>query len=165
MALKPCRECGKEISTEATACPNCGVSKPTGGSGLGCGAVLLIVVGLGIAVSLLPKPEKTPEEKAKDEATQKAADAKQQADKEAFDHDYRALVGAGILVVSSGNAEKYEISGWNSSLDLYLRDRSNLKASALSDYLCRQKYSLMGNNWKVRIYLADGTVGAQCKVY
>ena len=29
MALKPCRECGKQVSTEATACPNCGVPKPT----------------------------------------------------------------------------------------------------------------------------------------
>lgn len=24
MALKPCRECGQEVSTEATACPQCG---------------------------------------------------------------------------------------------------------------------------------------------
>ena len=29
MALKPCRECGKKISTEATACPSCGVPNPT----------------------------------------------------------------------------------------------------------------------------------------
>lgn len=27
MALAPCHECGKEISTEATACPSCG-AKP-----------------------------------------------------------------------------------------------------------------------------------------
>jgi len=30
MALKPCRECGAEISTEATACPRCGADDPTG---------------------------------------------------------------------------------------------------------------------------------------
>ena len=29
MALKPCRECGKPISTEATTCPHCGVASPT----------------------------------------------------------------------------------------------------------------------------------------
>ena len=25
MPLKPCRECGKQVSTEATKCPQCGV--------------------------------------------------------------------------------------------------------------------------------------------
>jgi hypothetical protein len=29
MALKPCRECRKEVSTEAAACPSCGAPDPT----------------------------------------------------------------------------------------------------------------------------------------
>ena len=29
MALKPCRECKKKVSTEAAACPKCGVPHPT----------------------------------------------------------------------------------------------------------------------------------------
>ena len=29
MALKPCRECKKKVSTEATACPKCGAPHPT----------------------------------------------------------------------------------------------------------------------------------------
>lgn len=29
MALKSCRECKKKVSTEATACPNCGAPRPT----------------------------------------------------------------------------------------------------------------------------------------
>ena len=29
MALKPCRECGREVSTEAVACPQCGAPRPT----------------------------------------------------------------------------------------------------------------------------------------
>ena len=29
MALKPCRECKKEVSTEAATCPSCGVPNPT----------------------------------------------------------------------------------------------------------------------------------------
>ena len=28
MALKPCRECGKQVSTEAVTCPHCGVPQP-----------------------------------------------------------------------------------------------------------------------------------------
>jgi hypothetical protein len=30
MALAPCRECGREVSTEAPSCPSCGVPRPTG---------------------------------------------------------------------------------------------------------------------------------------
>ena len=29
MALKPCRECKKKVSTEALTCPSCGVPNPT----------------------------------------------------------------------------------------------------------------------------------------
>jgi hypothetical protein len=29
MALKPCRECGAQVSTEAEVCPHCGVRAPT----------------------------------------------------------------------------------------------------------------------------------------
>lgn len=29
MALAPCRECSKDVSTEAPACPHCGVPHPT----------------------------------------------------------------------------------------------------------------------------------------
>lgn len=29
MALEPCRECGRMVSTEATSCPQCGVPHPT----------------------------------------------------------------------------------------------------------------------------------------
>jgi hypothetical protein len=29
MALKPCRECGAQVSTEAEICPHCGVRSPT----------------------------------------------------------------------------------------------------------------------------------------
>ena len=31
MALKPCRECKKKVSTEASNCPSCGVPNPTAG--------------------------------------------------------------------------------------------------------------------------------------
>ena len=41
MALIKCRECGKEVSTSAQNCPNCGapVKKP----GIGCGGAILIL--------------------------------------------------------------------------------------------------------------------------
>lgn len=30
MSLKPCRECGKEVSRKAEKCPHCGVKWPAG---------------------------------------------------------------------------------------------------------------------------------------
>lgn len=34
MALKPCRECGTEVSTEAESCPRCGIARPAKADGL-----------------------------------------------------------------------------------------------------------------------------------
>lgn len=35
MSLKPCRECGEEVSESATACPHCGEPYPVEG-GVAC---------------------------------------------------------------------------------------------------------------------------------
>jgi hypothetical protein len=53
MAIKACRECGKQVSTEAKACPHCGAAAPTGPSvgqqaaSIGC---LTLVVAVGALV-------------------------------------------------------------------------------------------------------------------
>lgn len=51
MTLAPCRECGKQVSNEAAACPHCGVSlpvaKPTKNQNL---PLLLALLVVGIAV-------------------------------------------------------------------------------------------------------------------
>ena len=53
MALKPCRECGKEVSTKAKTCPQCGISHPTSQldrgtkQALGCLALIIVVVVIG----------------------------------------------------------------------------------------------------------------------
>lgn len=41
MALMKCRECGKEVSTEAKACPHCGVASPTKKPAAGCFSVVV----------------------------------------------------------------------------------------------------------------------------
>ena len=58
MALKSCRECGKEVSTEAKTCPHCGVANPAPGlrvgasaGAIGCLGILLLV---GYCVANLP---------------------------------------------------------------------------------------------------------------
>lgn len=51
MALKPCIECKREVSTEAKSCPHCGKSNPTT-TGLSSGAKLfLAIVGLAMVAS------------------------------------------------------------------------------------------------------------------
>lgn len=56
MALGPCRECGREVSTQAQACPHCGVqikiAAPKAGVGTGfaivCGALLFGAAVIGV---------------------------------------------------------------------------------------------------------------------
>lgn len=50
MALKPCRECKREISTGADACPHCGKRSPTADGSkkaLGCVGVIAILAVIG----------------------------------------------------------------------------------------------------------------------
>lgn len=51
MALRPCSECKREISTEAKVCPNCGKKNPTSrpnGAALGCLGVVGFLVLIGM---------------------------------------------------------------------------------------------------------------------
>lgn len=57
MALIKCKECGKEISDQANACPNCG-AKPYKPSG--CLAVFVAVAVLIVIFSLVPGTPKPP---------------------------------------------------------------------------------------------------------
>lgn len=50
MALKQCRECGKQISSDAKTCPSCGKRNPHGqlSTGAGCLMLLLFFVVVGM---------------------------------------------------------------------------------------------------------------------
>lgn len=59
MAMTTCKECSKQVSTEAKACPHCGAGaaarkKAKGG----IGKWLLIVFAIGVVVAVLPKQDK-----------------------------------------------------------------------------------------------------------
>ena len=48
MALKKCRECGGQVSTDAKACPHCGATDPLGTTrqaAIGCLSVIVIAAG------------------------------------------------------------------------------------------------------------------------
>jgi hypothetical protein len=72
MALIPCSECGKEISTDSIACPHCGKPKPgkpkTGKKGkYGCLTLFLFFMAFSMVVnvirSVVEKPEMSEAEK------------------------------------------------------------------------------------------------------
>lgn len=82
MALVQCKECGREMSTTASACPACGAQAR---SPLGCGTLLLVVVG-GCGLVLALDDFKTSRERAQGAASvaamtpeQRAAQAAQRA--------------------------------------------------------------------------------------
>ncbi|MHB1059906.1 MAG: FxLYD domain-containing protein [Rhodanobacter sp.] len=63
MALKPCRECKRDVSTSAAKCPHCGTPHPTTSMSTGaqgCLGCLGLVVLLGVIGSLLGSPSEGP---------------------------------------------------------------------------------------------------------
>lgn len=57
MAMATCRECGKDVSTEAKACPHCGAPKPVKQLG-GC-ALLLILLGIVVVIGIAMPSDST----------------------------------------------------------------------------------------------------------
>ncbi len=72
MSLRACRECGKEISTKAIACPQCGATQSVSRK---IQVILAILSGIGISAILIGvlsrhqvvEPQKTPEQTVIDE--------------------------------------------------------------------------------------------------
>lgn len=49
MALRPCKECGQQISSDAKTCPHCGKKVPSSTAAIGC----LIVIGLFVLLPVI----------------------------------------------------------------------------------------------------------------
>ena len=59
MAMTTCKECGKQVSTEAKTCPHCGAAAPAKKKAKGgVGKWLLIVFAIGVVAAVLPKKDK-----------------------------------------------------------------------------------------------------------
>ena len=50
MNLKPCRDCGWNVSASATNCPYCGANDPTNAQAMATGIAWLIAIVVGIVV-------------------------------------------------------------------------------------------------------------------
>lgn len=58
MAIKKCKECGTDVSTQADACPKCGARlkrRP-----LGCGGAILVIIILGVIVAVCSQKNNSP---------------------------------------------------------------------------------------------------------
>jgi hypothetical protein len=73
MALKKCKECGEEISTEAGKCPKCGAPQ-TKRSTIGCLAAIIIIILIAIIGNNLPSSNPTATKTSENISTPKAAD-------------------------------------------------------------------------------------------
>ncbi len=59
MAMTTCKECGKQVSSQAKACPHCGATAPAKKKAKGgIGKWLLVVFAIGVVVAVLPKQDK-----------------------------------------------------------------------------------------------------------
>ena len=99
MALKKCKECGKEVSSKADLCPHCGAKQKR--KGIGCGGALLIIIAIGFIGSQFSQYSKRAEEhkqtvhqaeikKIEDEKRQEAQNQehiKHQKEKQAFEEN------------------------------------------------------------------------------
>ena len=100
MALRPCKECKREISSDAKACPNCGKKqRAETGLGMGCLVLIGIVVIFGLIGSLGEHKSETSLSPAEQVAKQK--------EEAAFS---RAVRGAKALHESMRNPDSFKLS-------------------------------------------------------
>ena len=105
MAMTTCKECGKQVSTEAKACPHCGAAAPAKKKAKGgMGKWLLIVFAIGVVAAVLPKKDKAAASSAapKAEAVQPKA-KKPEVKAEAPNTDqcfYRGKALAGVYLAN-----------------------------------------------------------------
>jgi hypothetical protein len=103
MALKPCRECKKEVSTEAKTCPHCGVANPVAGASLGgCSNTIVSIV---IVIAVVSAINLCSDSKPADPATERAQ-AKEKASYETKSYALTAcqqFVRARLVAPSTAN--------------------------------------------------------------
>ena len=85
MALIRCKECGKEVSRNAAACPNCGAPIKKKGTSLGAGCLtILILTGLGTWIAMKVQDyNQSPEGRAASAKREAARVAEQEAEQHA----------------------------------------------------------------------------------
>jgi hypothetical protein len=136
MSLKPCKECGKEISTKAENCPYCGVKIETSG----CLPALIIGgIVLGAIMSLSEGPKNTNTSEPIDNKTSAIG-----ACREFISQSLHNPSSAEFEASSNAIVEQISPNVWK--VQRKVRAENGFSALRLSDFECQVE--LVGNNWK-----------------
>lgn len=151
MALKPCKECGKEISTDAKACPHCGKRSPTQTT-ISTTTGLLIILALGSLFALLssgpsttPSPALPPPSPPPDTAALRAAQEQRTADS--------AAAVARIMELRPSfrfSPDSIEGGGWYAHKNQLVAnswDRTHLAIHVAADGRTYLSSDYTGDNW------------------
>lgn len=112
MALLKCKECGTEVSSQANACPRCGIANPGNRRKLsGCLRSVLILVGVGAVLSIVANISRYSEnagkqDEPKSEAPSKPADP---AAEEHARHLQMAVTVVQALKRSMRNPDRFKV--------------------------------------------------------
>lgn len=96
MALGNCRECGKEVSTEAKTCPSCGVDKPIKKSSGGKWLIIFFV--FAFVIILANKPERRNSDLDPNEPVDPALVAAEKARKEKEERQFQKVAGMAMTI-------------------------------------------------------------------
>lgn len=107
MALKNCKECGKEVSSSAAACPHCGA--PQKRKPHGCGTLIAVIIGGAILAGVFrPDTEPTKPPKPAPPVTQTPEQKK--ADEEFRDAQTRGMIAVLAIRKAARNPDSISIS-------------------------------------------------------
>ncbi|MHC2581146.1 hypothetical protein ACVI1J_006737 [Bradyrhizobium diazoefficiens] len=122
-------------------------------------AFLLLLIIIGAAKTPTSSAPEAPRETSEQSAEKKR-------ELEEFKHDYRIIMSIKETAVRTDIATSASFSAFNASVDLTIGSRSPARADAIADGIChRANLGLIDRRrWKVRVYLADGTLGSECRI-
>jgi hypothetical protein len=86
MALKKCKECGKDVSTKASLCPHCGAKQKR--NSVGCGGAILIIIVIfitGVQISNYSQKAEQKKQTAHQEEIRRQENERIQNQKKAFE--------------------------------------------------------------------------------
>lgn len=87
MALKKCRECGKEVSTKAAKCPNCGAPVKKASSLINSLVTILFVVLFIVGIGTCFESDSTPPTKNKAKRTSKPVKTPEEIERDRIYND------------------------------------------------------------------------------
>jgi hypothetical protein len=137
MALIKCKDCQKEFSTDAKACPHCGAKLPLLHQKLGCGGFLLVMFILALLVGIFSDDPPAPKEPSRLDAILMSQVFVKQ----------NLKAPSTAKFPSSGQFQAYDmVDGWEVSG--YVDAQNGFGAQIRSHFKCKLKHT-GGDRWQL----------------